>query len=198
MQVFMQNRGEVSQILDHKMANMAMNGKEVKVMHLQIEWSNAEETNERFTWEPLTRINRDVPQMVTEYCNSVKLDLQDILNEESNRRGNSGFTRRKIFNKDPKGVAKTTGTGSKEGRKTPQMTPAEKRKAKRMKAFRAADEKVANSRKDDAAVQQSLHDDSVAKRLLGNFDTAPFKPPAKVHEEDPVVTEAQEEIKESE
>ena len=79
MQVFNANRGEVSQIQDHKMMPMAMNGKEIKVLHLEVEWSNAQTMQERFTWEPLSRINRDVPEMVSEYFKFAKLDLRDIL-----------------------------------------------------------------------------------------------------------------------
>ena len=107
----MQNRGEVYQILDHRMMNTVLNGgREISVMHIQIEWQNAseeggyggeteqiKETSERFTWEPLTRINRDVPQLVTEYFKSVRLDLADILEDEAKRRGNHFYTRNKIF-----------------------------------------------------------------------------------------------------
>ena len=61
------------------MMNTAMNGKEVSVMHLQIEWQGQAgemlESNERFTWEPLTRMHRDVPLLVNEYFDSVKLNL---------------------------------------------------------------------------------------------------------------------------
>ena len=35
----MQNRGEVYQILDHRMMNTVLNGgREISVMHIQIEW----------------------------------------------------------------------------------------------------------------------------------------------------------------
>ena len=95
----MQNRGEVSQILDHRVMTMAMNGREIRTMHLQIEWSNAASTSDRFTWEPLTTINRDVPQMVTEYFNFANLDLQKVLNEEAERRGNKPYVRKNNFNK---------------------------------------------------------------------------------------------------
>ena len=68
---------------------MALNGREVQVMHLEVEWSNAETAQERFTWEPLSRIYRDVPEMVAEYFAFAKLDLKEILDQESNRRGNN-------------------------------------------------------------------------------------------------------------
>ena len=78
---------------------MAMNGKEIKTMHLQIEWSNAASSRDRFTWEPLTTINRDVPQMVSNYFNFANINLQKILNDEADRRGNNQYSRRNIFNK---------------------------------------------------------------------------------------------------
>ena len=55
-------------------------------MHLQIEWSDAEGTADRFSWEPLSRINKDVPEMVRDYFNLAGLDLKQVLDEESNRR----------------------------------------------------------------------------------------------------------------
>ena len=87
MQVFSQNRGEISQILDHEVRAIALNGKEVQKMHLMIEWSNvrAENTSERFTWERLTIIYRDVPQMVSEYFAKERLDLKLILDKETNK-----------------------------------------------------------------------------------------------------------------
>ena len=100
MKVFNQNRGEVSQILDHRMMNMALNGREIKVMHLQIEWSNTEDPSDMFTWEPLARVNRDVPQMVFEYCQGAGLSLDGILKDESIRRGNQTFSGRKVWSKD--------------------------------------------------------------------------------------------------
>ena len=61
--------------------------KEVQKMHLMIEWSNvsAENASERFTWEPLTIIYRDVPQMVSEYFVKERLDLKQILDKETNK-----------------------------------------------------------------------------------------------------------------
>ena len=82
------------------MMNMALNGREIKVMHLQIEWSNVEDPADLFTWEPLARINRDVPRMVVEYCQFARLNLEDILKDESNRRGNQAFSGRKVWSKD--------------------------------------------------------------------------------------------------
>ena len=64
MQTFCVARGAVSQIVDHRMMPMALNGRELHVMHIQIEWSDAESTQDRFSWEPLNRIIKDVPLMV--------------------------------------------------------------------------------------------------------------------------------------
>lgn len=44
-------------------------------------------------------MNRDVPQMVQDYFSAEKIDLQKVLNDESERRGNSHYTRKAIFNK---------------------------------------------------------------------------------------------------
>jgi len=97
MLVFSASRGHVSQILDHKMMPMALNGRELRVMHLQIEWSNVENPSERFSWEPLSRINRDVPQLVEEYFKCAKLNLEAVLNEEAGRRGNNLCARKNTF-----------------------------------------------------------------------------------------------------
>lgn len=53
-----------------------------------MEWSGESDvgSNSRFSWEPLTRIYRDVPDLVVEYCGFVKLDLERELDEESLRR----------------------------------------------------------------------------------------------------------------
>ena len=146
----MQNRGEVSQIVDHRLMPMAISGREIKCMHLQIEWTDAESSADRFTWEPLTRINRDVPKMVQDYFTMAKIDLIKTLDLEAERRGNDPYTRKNIFrnNRDPR-----KGQRSKDGRaggnnskhKTPQqnhpqksqqkMTNAERNKQKRQKAF---------------------------------------------------------------
>ena len=66
-----QNRNEVSQIVDHRMMEITISGRQIRVMHLQIEWSGGDAdgddqnfNHEKFTWEPLSRINRDVPEIV--------------------------------------------------------------------------------------------------------------------------------------
>lgn len=69
MQTFFANRGIVNAILDHEMRDMAMNGREVKTLHLQIEWiSNVGGvTKNDYSWEPLRYINRDQPQLTRQY-----------------------------------------------------------------------------------------------------------------------------------
>ena len=85
MQVYNNNRGEVSQIVDHKVKPLAMNGKEEKTLHFQVEWF-AENSEASFSWEPITRLYRDVPDMVIQYCQVSKLNITDVLDKEAERR----------------------------------------------------------------------------------------------------------------
>jgi len=86
MQRFGGTRSEVSQILDHRMLPVGLNGREIHLMHLQLEWSDASSIDDRFSWEPLSRIHKDVPDMVRDYFTFAKLDLAKVLEDESNRR----------------------------------------------------------------------------------------------------------------
>ena len=85
MQVYDKNRGIASQILDYKYMEIALNGILENTLHLRVEWvSHYAELS--YSWEPITRIYRDVPVMVTNYCQKTKLDIQDVIEKEADKR----------------------------------------------------------------------------------------------------------------
>ena len=86
MHSFSAARSEVSQIMDHRMMPMMLKGRELRSMHLQIEWSSTETAQDRFSWEPLVYIHKDVPRLVESYFNLVNLDLRSILDREADQR----------------------------------------------------------------------------------------------------------------
>ena len=91
MQTFMANRGVVTAILDHDVRTRALNGKEQRCMHLQVEWEGQEERS--YSWEPFTSIFRDVPNIVTEYFDLKQVDIRELLEEESRARDKTQYLR---------------------------------------------------------------------------------------------------------
>ena len=70
-------KDEIEQIIDHKESQGQFT--------LQIKWK------ESYTWEPFSQIYKDVPELVTEYCESKNLKIKEILEKEAEaKRGRFG------------------------------------------------------------------------------------------------------------
>jgi hypothetical protein len=66
MKAFKINRGVITQILEHQLRPVPIDGKETQRMHLMIEWGD-EAGQQSFSWEPLLWIYRDQPGVVRDY-----------------------------------------------------------------------------------------------------------------------------------
>jgi len=58
---------------------MALNGREVECMHLQVEWRNARDSQSKaldFSWEPVNHLMRDVPGLVRSYFERKNIDVR--------------------------------------------------------------------------------------------------------------------------
>lgn len=111
------------------------------------------------------------------YFTQERLDLQDILNDESNRRGNQAFKKYRSGSKG-RGAAAATGPRN-EGRddqqtqsKSKPLTQADKLRAKRLKKFREADEKIAKTRMAETQANQYINVASVASTLIAQVDNS--------------------------
>jgi hypothetical protein len=59
-------------------------------MHLQIEWMPAEDSQRtETTWEPMTQVYRDQPELVRNYFSSQGMNVQSELQEDNRRCGNT-------------------------------------------------------------------------------------------------------------
>ena len=99
MNMFLKDRGEVSQIIDHGMKKQAMNGKEQPCLRVLVEWKKGEMilnrmgqldfdfdgselVNPKYTWEPVKNMIKDVPDLVHNYFEKQGLDVAQVLDDD--------------------------------------------------------------------------------------------------------------------
>lgn len=146
--MFLKDRGEVAQIIDHGMKKQAMNGKEIDCLKVLVEWkkgkinlnrmgqidfSSVEDMcDQKYSWEPVKNMVKDVPEIVHAYFEKQGLDVAKVLDDDS-AKSLAGFKRRSR-SKNSKAKAVKDSNPLKVG-----MTRAEVLKEKRMKRFAEAE-----------------------------------------------------------